>query len=232
MYACVEYDNHPEAMKYCWYFCFRRLAFGIFIVFLQDCVVLQVLLLTNLSLLMTSWAVAIKPMLNFLNDIVFIANEMILLLCCYFILVFTEYVPTFEDRYTFGYIYLAFFGITTIFNFALLIIILITDIYEAIKRIKLKKLGREMKTLRDMKLPKNVALRKQKSANNKLLQSQQVSKLVGEQISRKGKKGNWNSVMPNGDIVHFSKLNDYNKWSKHDTKLKKDIYDQLGMVVG
>ena len=99
LYASVEYESHKEALKYTWYFCIRRIAFAAMIAFLSDYLVIQILLLTELGLLMASWGVAETPMTNFMNDLTFIANEWVLLFSSYFILVFSMYVPTVESKY-------------------------------------------------------------------------------------------------------------------------------------
>ena len=143
LYASVEYDSHKEALKYTWYFCIRRLAFAALIAFFSDWLVIQVLLLTKLGLVMASWGIATTPMINFLNDLAFIANELILLFSSYFILVFSFYVPGVGDRYGFGYVYLTFFGITSVFNLIMLIMILTLDFMDLYRLKKLKKKAKE-----------------------------------------------------------------------------------------
>ena len=74
----MEYFN-KEALNYTMYFCIRRLVFAIIIVFCSKSIVLQVLLLEYSSLFMTSWAIKNKPMRGALHNILFIANELIVM---------------------------------------------------------------------------------------------------------------------------------------------------------
>ena len=69
---------------------------------MQRIIVLQILFLTMLNLTMACWGMAYTPMINFLNDLVLIVNENLLLLSSYFVLLFTNYVPTIENQHRFG----------------------------------------------------------------------------------------------------------------------------------
>ena len=51
-----------------------------------------------------------------MNNIVFCFNEYFFLFSCDFVLVFTDFVPTAEQRYTLGYFYLSFFLISFVIN--------------------------------------------------------------------------------------------------------------------
>ena len=100
---------------------------------------------------MASWGIATTPMINFLNDLAFIANELILLFSSYFILVFSFYVPNVDQRYCFGFVYLTFFLLTTVFNLIMLIVILSMDFADALKWRKLKKKVKEIQFLKAMR---------------------------------------------------------------------------------
>ena len=59
LYTKVEIYNHDEALKYTFYFCLRRMVAAAVIAFGQISIVLQVLLLVQVALLMTSWAISV-----------------------------------------------------------------------------------------------------------------------------------------------------------------------------
>ena len=109
------------------------------IAFFQFSIVLQVFLLVKLSLLITSWAVKYKPMIDRPNNIVLITNELVILFSSYLVLLFSDYVSNVETRYNFGYGYLAFFLVETIVNVLMLIVIVVRDVQKFLQRRKLKK---------------------------------------------------------------------------------------------
>ena len=78
-------------------------------------------------------------MIDGLNNTVLIANELMILICSYLILLFSGFVPNIEDRFTFGYMYIGFFFASTLFNIVLFIMISIQDIKTFIKRRKMRK---------------------------------------------------------------------------------------------
>ena len=109
LYAKVEIYNHKEALKYTFYFCVRRMVTALIIASFQGSTVLQVFLLVQVSLIMTLWAIKTKPMIDTASNIVFITNELVVLICSYLILLFTDFVVSFEERYKLGFVYIWIF---------------------------------------------------------------------------------------------------------------------------
>ena len=99
LFAKVEYYNHKEAIKFTFFFCLRRLLNAGIIAFFQSSIVLQVFCLVQIALLMTSWAVKHRPMIDLAHNIMLISNEFVVLMSSYLILIFSDYVPTVEDRH-------------------------------------------------------------------------------------------------------------------------------------
>ena len=138
LYAGVEYFN-KQALNYVVYFGIRRLIFAIIIVFCSKSIVLQVLLLDYSSLIMTSWAVKTKPMRGSFHNILFIMNELIVMLSIFLIMVlFSDFVTSPDLKYTYGYYYLALFGIETVLNASLIVWIQIKEVQEALRLRKLR----------------------------------------------------------------------------------------------
>ena len=209
LYAQVEYESHKEALKYTWYFCIRRLVFGAIIAFLTDVLVIQVLLLTELTLLMAAWGVAETPMINFLNDLAFIANELILLFSSYFVLLFSRYVPDLLKRYNFGFFYLTIFVITTAFNLILLITILCHDFKQSLRLKALKKIQMRLMKIHEFGKAKNVSKRRARREERKKMMKRYVAEEIEIQMKREGRIGDWHRVMKNRDQVHLSQLEQY-----------------------
>ena len=77
-----------------------------------------------------------------LYDFLAVFNEAVLLVCCYLLLLYTDYVPSPEMRYEFGNIFLD----VLYFNFAFNILLLIVEIIRIAKRaIKRKKHHRSLR---------------------------------------------------------------------------------------
>ena len=92
-----------------------------------------------MALIMSGWAIKNKPMIDKLNNIVLITNELVILFSSYFVLVFSDYVPRVEQRYKFGYLYLAFFLFESLVNVLMLLVILKRDFSLMLKRRQLRK---------------------------------------------------------------------------------------------
>ena len=69
------------------------------IAFLQSSIVFQVLVLVQVALVMTTWAIKTKPMIDTASNLVFITNELLILLSSYLVLLFSGYVPSVEQKY-------------------------------------------------------------------------------------------------------------------------------------
>ena len=68
-----------------------------------------------------------------------ITNELVILIATYLILLFSGYVPTAEDEYNFGYLFLAVFSLVTIVNVLVFFLISIKEIIRSIKVWRAKK---------------------------------------------------------------------------------------------
>ena len=139
LYAKVEMYNHPEALKYPFYFCLRRLLNAIIIALCNFSIVLQVLFLVQVALLMTCWAVKTRPMTDSESNFALITNEIVVLICSYLVLLFTEFVPTPEDRLQFGYVYLVLFLFESFLNVIMLLIMTTKDVIKLIRRYRARK---------------------------------------------------------------------------------------------
>lgn len=106
----------PRASYYSVVFLLRRtlLAYIIF-GFSFNCV-LQVLMTVQLTLLMITWLIIVKPLDSGLKNAIEISNECMLLFHSYFSFVFTMYVPDPLIKYKFGFIYMSVLGIGLAFN--------------------------------------------------------------------------------------------------------------------
>jgi hypothetical protein len=93
-------------------FFYRRLLFAFVLAYCQVSVVLQVQLLIYCSLGLLIYLVKWMPMESKRYNFVAIFNECVLLVSCYMLMLFTEYVPVPEIRYYFGYdfLYILYFN--------------------------------------------------------------------------------------------------------------------------
>ena len=113
--------------------------FALIIAFLQESVVFQVLLLVQGSLAMTCWVINSRPMIDRESNAALITNELVILVGTYLILLFSGYVPTAEDEYKFGYMFLAVFSLVTAVNVIVFLVISIKEIIRSIKTWRAKK---------------------------------------------------------------------------------------------
>ena len=74
---------------------------------------------------MCGWLIMVRPMDSRSNNFVYSANEWIVLLNSYFILLFSDFVPEPEQRYFFGKVYLGVLAVSMAFNIALFIFMLV-----------------------------------------------------------------------------------------------------------
>ena len=69
------------------------------IAFCQTSIVLQVFLLVQVALIMTAWAIKTRPMIDTSSNIVLITNEIVILLSSYLVFLFSDFVPSVEEKY-------------------------------------------------------------------------------------------------------------------------------------
>lgn len=96
LYQNVEIYNQPAGLNFTVLFCARRLAFAFAIVFLDQILTNQIYVSVFTTLGMASWHIAYLPMMDILNNFVYIFNELVLLFLAYYIFLFSGYVPTLE----------------------------------------------------------------------------------------------------------------------------------------
>jgi len=91
------------------------------------------ILLIYSSLMVLSFAVSVQPMTTPKLNRLEILNEATVLLSSYFILVFSDWTNTPEERYQFGYYYTIFVILSLCFNLMIIFGSMIASIYLKIK---------------------------------------------------------------------------------------------------
>ena len=140
LYSKVEIYKHAEALKFTFYFCVRRMINATIIAFLQSSIVFQVLVLVQVALVMTTWAIKTKPMIDTASNLVFITNELLILLSSYLVLLFSGYVPSVEQKYQFGFMFISIFLIESAFNLLVFIYSTGKDMIKSWRLAKARKL--------------------------------------------------------------------------------------------
>ena len=137
MYLNVDYFNE-HALAFTPLFLMRRLLFAAVIAYLDVNIVLQVLLADILSTLLLVFYITIKPMYDKINNAIQIINECVVLLCVWLVLLFTEYVPSPEQRYDFAFVFLYVIALDAGLNLLIFIYILVKKVCKAIRQCYLK----------------------------------------------------------------------------------------------
>ena len=130
----VETYKHPEALKFSFFFCLRRLANATIISLCQSSIVLQVFLLVKVALMGTGWVVAVRPMVDRENNFVMITNELLILVSSYLVLLFSDFVPMPEQQYRFGYMYISLFLAESAMNIVMFAVITVKELIVYFKR--------------------------------------------------------------------------------------------------
>jgi len=97
-------------------FCARRLAFAFAIVFLDQILSNQIYVSMFTTLGMASWHITYLPMMDRWNNFVYLFNELVLLVLTYYIFLFSGYLPTLEQKFMFGYVYLGVLAFSFVVN--------------------------------------------------------------------------------------------------------------------
>ena len=87
----------------------------------------------------------IMPMYDRTNNAIQIVNECVVLLCLWLVLLFTEYVPSPEQRYDFAFVFLYVIAIDAGLNLLIFIFFIIKKVYRAIKLCYLKAKAKKRK---------------------------------------------------------------------------------------
>ena len=74
------------------------------------------------------------------NNLVFIANELVILVSSYLVLLFTGFVPSVEERYQFGFMYIGIFLVESALNLFMFVYISAKDLIQSYRLKKRKKL--------------------------------------------------------------------------------------------
>ena len=125
----------------------RRLVFAITIVLVPH-ILLQLYITIMCSLATLCYLVIWKPMENNVQNALAILNESVLLTCCYLLFLFTDYTPTPELKYYFGYYMLSVLYLDFGVNFILLVREIVLIIRLNCRRIMLHHRLRKQRKLR------------------------------------------------------------------------------------
>ena len=79
---------------------------------------MQIVLITWLNLFMSAWALRNLPMDSDIGNLLLCFNEFFIVLSCDLLIIFTDFVPDYVNRYYLGYIYLSLFYASIAFNVA------------------------------------------------------------------------------------------------------------------
>ena len=92
-----------------------------------------------ISTLLLSYFISVLPMVDTVNNVIQISNESVVLVCQWLMFLFTDYVRDPRQRNDFAWYYLYFIFADVVANVAFLIFTLVKKVYQAIRRIFLKK---------------------------------------------------------------------------------------------
>jgi hypothetical protein len=127
----MNYETDKQSVyHFTMVFLYRRLLFAFMIAFCKVSIVLQVFIAVYSSMALLSYVVYWQPMEADQYDFLAVFNESVLLIACYMLLLYTDYVPSPEMRYEFG----SYFLYLLYFNFSLNILLLISEIMRIIRR--------------------------------------------------------------------------------------------------
>ena len=117
----------------------RRLIFAMIICFLKDWIVLQVLAADFAIFSMLIIFSSTFPMIDRLNNFIAIFNEFAIWICIISLFLFTDFIPSAEDRLNYGYAILYFVGLNLALNLIVFITSIAFKIYSAVKKALLKR---------------------------------------------------------------------------------------------
>jgi hypothetical protein len=109
-----ETDKH-SCMTYTMWFMYRRLLIACVISFMQVSVVMQAIFTINSSLVLLTFLATWKPMEANHYNYLAVFNEFVLLVACYLMFLFTDFVPDPALRFEFGkyFLYLLYANLAT-----------------------------------------------------------------------------------------------------------------------
>ena len=127
LYLPGECYDHKGVLLLPLLFCLRRFATAVVIVWFSEAVILQVFLVSTISLCHSIWAVQTQPMDSTLNNAIFIFNEYFMLFACDFVLIFTGYTHTVYSQHAMGYVYIGLILLSIAVNVTFLVTIFVID---------------------------------------------------------------------------------------------------------
>ena len=137
LYQNVDHFKR-QALRFTLYFCVRRFAFALTIVFLEMSIVAQVMAADVAVLGMLAFFLGL-PMKNRINNFIQIFNEVIVCVCVVSLFIFTDFIPDPVERYDYGYKFLYLIAFSIGVNVLILIASIIFGIYQAIRKMILKR---------------------------------------------------------------------------------------------
>jgi hypothetical protein len=99
-------------------FCTKRFILGLTTVFVNDFALLSLCVALFGTLFSVGFFMNNRPMTSKLQNRIEVLNESTLYLNCYFMFVFTDWVPNIEDRYSIGYFYIILIIVVCFINVA------------------------------------------------------------------------------------------------------------------
>ena len=138
VYQNVDVDK-TNALQHTSYFLWRRILFAAIIVYGYSSIVLQVLIADILSTLLLAFYLAVRPMVDGLNNSVQFLNELVVLVSIWLMFWFTFYVPGPETRYDLAWYFLYVIGADIAINVLTLLFIVSRKIIHAVRAAILKR---------------------------------------------------------------------------------------------
>jgi len=115
-------------------FLVKRLILAVCVVFLKEMPFLQIQVVVFMLSLDLIYTGQVQPFASkFLNRMEMI-NNVFILLCSYYLFLFTEFVPSPEAKFNLGWSLVAVYWICIVFNTAVLVFIAIRNAYRKLRR--------------------------------------------------------------------------------------------------
>ena len=132
VYQNVDVEK-TKALSHTSFFLWRRILFAVVIVYGYSSIVLQVFIADILSTLLLAFYLAVRPMVDDLNNLVQFLNELVVLISIWLMFWFTFYVPNPETRYDLAWYFLYIIGADIAINVLTLLYIVLRKIIKAVK---------------------------------------------------------------------------------------------------
>ena len=127
LYLPGECYDHKGVLLLPFLFCLRRFATAVILVWVSERIILQVFLVSTISLCHSIWAVKTQPMDSTISNAIFIFNEYFMMFSCDFVLIFTDYTSTVTSQHTMGYVYIGLILLSIAVNVTFLVTIFVID---------------------------------------------------------------------------------------------------------